>query len=190
MRIKKERKQMKNQITTPRTANPAPDNANWLGFYAAVEDIAWWVGIARGEIKEILDAMGDKVEHIKIRGLEGTFVILKSDLKQLQSFSSGIDAVHLLPKFDPYIMGYKNRKRIIPTEYEKRVYWSTRGEISPSILANGHIIGTWNHKEEKNKIKITLSLFEKTNELDTIEQQAERLAHFISGKNPEIIIQK
>ena len=159
---------------------------------ATVEDIAWWIGIARGEIKEILDTMGDKVEHIKIRGLEGTFVILKSDLEQLQGFSFGTDTVHLLPKFDPYIMGYKSRQRIIPTEYEKKVYWSTRGEISPSILANGHIIGTWSHKEEKNTIKITLSLFEKTNEplLDVIKQQAERLAHFIGGKNPEIIIQK
>ncbi|HEY9206900.1 MAG TPA: winged helix DNA-binding domain-containing protein [Candidatus Methanoperedens sp.] len=155
---------------------------------ATVEDIAWWIGIARGEITEILDAMSDIVELIKIRGLEGMFFILKSDLEQLQGFSSGTDTMHLLPKFDPYIMGYKNRQRIIPTEYEKRVYWSTRGEISPSILVNGHIIGTWNHKEEKNKIKITLSLFEKTNEplLDTIKQQAERLAHFIGGKNPEI----
>ena len=47
---------------------------------AKVEDIAWWIGIAKGEIKKILDAMSDRVELIKIRGLEGTFFILKSVL--------------------------------------------------------------------------------------------------------------
>jgi len=44
--------------------------------------------------------MGDKVEEIRIRGIEGLFFILKSDLEHLQGFfSSGKDTVHLLPKF-------------------------------------------------------------------------------------------
>lgn len=157
---------------------------------AMVEDIAWWISITKGEVKEILKEMSDKVEYIKIRGLEGTFVIFKSDLDHLQGFSIGKDTVHLLPKFDPYIMGYKNRQRIVPAKYEKRVYWSTRGEISPSILVNGHIIGTWSHKEEKNKIKITLSLFEKTNKtlLNEIKQQAKKFACFMGENDSEIIL--
>ncbi len=153
-----------------------------------IEDIAWWIGIGKGDVKEILDAMSDKIEHIKIHGLEGTFFILKSDLEQLQGFSFKKDTVHLLPKFDPYIMGYKDRRRIIPIKYEKSVYWSTRGEISATITANGHIIGTWSHKEEKNKIKIVLSLFEKTDKYlrTVIGEQAEGLAHFMSEKDSEI----
>ncbi len=83
--------------------------------------------------------------------------------RSLMNVSSRKDTVHLLPKFDPYIMGYKNRERLISKEHEKRVYWSTRGEISPSILVNGHIIGTWSFKGDKNRLKITLSFFEKTN---------------------------
>lgn len=83
------------------------------------------------DVKKILEKMGDKVEEIRIRGTEGIFFILKSDLEHLQGFSSGKDTVHLLPKFDPYIMGYKNRERLISKEHEKKVYWSTRGEISP-----------------------------------------------------------
>ncbi|CAG1002952.1 MAG: winged helix DNA-binding domain-containing protein [Candidatus Methanoperedens sp.] len=157
---------------------------------AMIEDIAWWIGITKREVKEILEEMGDKVEDIKIRGIEGMFLILKSDLEHLQGFSSGKDTVHLLPKFDPYIMGYKNRGRLISKEHEKRVYWSTRGEISPSILVNGHIIGTWSFKADKNRLKITLSFFEKTNKplLKVIEQQAEKLAHFMGGKEFEIIL--
>lgn len=72
---------------------------------AMIEDIAWWIGITKGEVKEILEEMGDKVE-------------------------------------------------------------------------------------DKNRLKITLSFFEKTNKplLKVIEQQAEKLAHFMGGKEFEIIL--
>lgn len=157
-----------------------------------VEDITWWIGITKGEVKEILEEMGDNVEPIDIRGLERVFFILKSDLEHLQGFSPEKDSVHLLPKFDPYIMGYKNRQRVISPEYENRVYWSTRAEVSPSILVNGRIIGTWSHTEEKNKITITLSFFRETNKplLSVIERQAESLAHFIGEKGTEIILRE
>ncbi len=29
-----------------------------------VEDIAWWIGVAKGEAKEILEEMSDKVEYM------------------------------------------------------------------------------------------------------------------------------
>ena len=158
------------------------------------EDISWWSGLNKREIKEILNLreISDKIENIKIQGLEATFFILKSDFECLEGFSIGKDMVHLLPKFDPYVMGYRNRQRLISPEYEKKVFWSTRGEIAPSILVNGYIIGFWNHKEEKNKIKVTLSFFEKIDRiiLDRIEEQAERLAKFISEKDSEIIIEQ
>ena len=153
------------------------------------DDIAWWIGITKTEVTQILEEMGDNVEDIVISGLEGMFVILKSDLEQLYAFYDEKDIVHLLPKFDPYIMGYKNRQRLILVEHEKRVYWSTRGEVSPSILLNGQIIGTWGHKAEKGKVRITLSLFEKTDKalLDVIRQEAEKLACFIGGEDYEIV---
>ena len=48
------------------------------GFGPAIaDDIAWWIGITKGEVKPILEEMDDKVEHIQIRGLEGSFVILQ-----------------------------------------------------------------------------------------------------------------
>ncbi len=153
---------------------------------AAIEDIAWWIGIAKSEVKGILEGLGDDVAQIAIRGLEGDFFILQSDLEQLEKNPPGKDTVHLLPKFDPYIMGYKNRQRLISPKYEKKVYWSTRAEVSPTIVFNGRIIGTWNHSEEKGKISIALLPFENASKdvMSAIEQQAEKLALFMGGQNP------
>lgn len=158
---------------------------------AMVEDIAWWIGITKGEVKQILEE-SNKIEHIQIHGLEGAFVVLKSDLEHLQACSAGDDIAHLLPKFDPYIMGYKNRQRLISAEYEKKVYWSTRGEVSPTILLNGQIVGTWSHKAGKGKLNITLSLFEKMDNslLDIVREEAERLSYFLNGKDHEILVLK
>jgi hypothetical protein len=150
---------------------------------AAIEDIAWWIGIAKREVKEIFEELGDDVAQIAIRGLEGYFYVPKADLKRLEKFSRRKDIVHLLPKFDPYIMGYKNRQRLISPKFEKKVYWSTRAEVLPTIVFNGRIIGTWSHSEENSKISIALSPFEKANMhvMSAVKQQAEKLALFMGG---------
>jgi polyhydroxyalkanoate synthesis regulator phasin len=153
----------------------------------AIEDIAWWIGIAKSEVKEILEGLGDDVARIAIRGLEGEYFVSASDVEQLEKCPSGKDTAHLLPKFDPYIMGYKNRQRLISPKYEKKVYWSTRAEVSPTIVFNGRVIGTWSHSEENSKVSIALAPFEKANKhvMSAIEQQAEKLASFIGGQDAE-----
>lgn len=62
--------------------------------------------------------------------------------------------------------------------------------MSPSIVVNGRIIGIWSHKEEKNRLTITLSPFEKINKSlsNIIKQQVESLARFIGEKAVEIIL--
>ena len=87
-------------------------------------------------VTQTLGAMRRSVDEIEIAGLDGKFIILKPDLDTLRRFSSNTDTCHLLPKFDPYMMGYKNRQRLIAAKYEKKVYRSTRAEVSPCILRN------------------------------------------------------
>ncbi len=158
---------------------------------AAVEDIAWWIGIPKQEVKKILEGMGNDAVRIAIRGMEGDFYILPNEVEQLEKMPRRKDAVHLLPKFDPYMMGYKNRLRLISPKYEKKIYWGTRAEVSPAILVNGRIIGTWSHKEEHDAITLTLSLFEKTDKvrLREIRRNAESLARFIHGSDAVTVVQ-
>jgi hypothetical protein len=88
-------------------------------------------------------------------------------------------------------MGYRNRQRLVSAEYEKRVYWSTRAEVSPTVLVDGRIIGTWSHKEEKNIITITILLFEKTNKLhlNAIKQQVSEVTGLMGKNDFKIILQ-
>ncbi len=165
---------------------------NYLSGFgpAMVEDIAWWIGITMGETKKVLEVIDDAIDKVNVNGLEGDYIMLKSDLKQMQSFSPGNDTLCLLPKFDSYIMGYKNRQRLIATKHEKEVYLSKRAEVCSTILLKGDIIGTWKYKEETSKITIDITPFDTIDEhyIVTIKDQAEKMAQFIGEGHQEITI--
>lgn len=151
-------------------------------------DIAWWTGLSKTAVRRVLKEIEPETEKIEIEGLDGTFFLLKSDLADLANISSTDNAVHLLPRFDAYVVGYKDRRRLIAQAHQERVFWKTRGEIAASILANGSLVGTWTHKRESDKLTITFSLFEAVSD-DTVEKiyaEAERVGQFMEGKEIKV----
>lgn len=152
------------------------------------DDISWWTGLSKAVVRKVLKEIGAEVEKIEIQGLDGTFILLKSDLAGLERIAGAKDAVRLLPRFDAYVVGYKDRQRLIAQEYREKIFWKKRGEIAASILANGRIVGTWAHKKERGRLTITFSLFEEVSDrtIEKIYTEAERLGEFIGGKEIKV----
>ncbi|MDY7041737.1 MAG: winged helix DNA-binding domain-containing protein [Chloroflexota bacterium] len=149
------------------------------------DDISWWTGFSKTVVRKGLEKMGAETEEIEVQGLDGTFILLKSDLAGLESISGADNTVRLLPRFDAYVVGYKGRRRLITQAHQDKVYWRTRGEVAASILANGRIVGTWTHKKASSKLTVTFSLFEEVSDrtLEKIHAEAERVGEFIGGKD-------
>jgi hypothetical protein len=53
--------------------------------------------------------------------------------------------VNLLPHFDPYLPAHAEKGHLIEARPYKRVY-RNQGWISPVILADGRVAGTWSYK--------------------------------------------
>jgi hypothetical protein len=51
--------------------------------------------------------------------------------------------VRLLPAFDTYLLGYRDRSHAVPEQHAKRV-WPGGGWIHPVVLVDGVAAGTWN----------------------------------------------
>lgn len=157
---------------------------------ATEEDVAWWIGLAKGETREILGVVNDQLERVRIQGLDGPFIVLRSDLDALERCESQEGQVNLLPNFDPYVMGYKNRLRFGPEENIKRAFFTRRtgGFVEATILVDGRIVGIWDYKEQKDATLIRLSLFEKVDRdvLAKINAEARALGKFISDKECKI----
>lgn len=62
---------------------------------------------------------------------------------------------HCLPAMDPYIMGYKIRRRFIDEAFYDYVF-DRFGNASPVIVLNGAIIGVWDVADDKNLVKFFL----------------------------------
>ena len=56
--------------------------------------------------------------------------------------------VRMLPAFDTYMLGYRNRDLAVPAAHAKRV-WPGGGIVRPAIVANGLAVGTWRRAGSK-----------------------------------------
>lgn len=67
-------------------------------------------------------------------------------------------AVRLLPHFDPYLLGYRTRELIVPSQYAHAV-WTGGGYVMPTVVADGHAVGTWEAVRRPGTMNITVRPF-------------------------------
>ncbi|KAA6304364.1 hypothetical protein EZS27_043989, partial [termite gut metagenome] len=81
---------------------------------------------------------------------------------------SSVDtSVYLLPAFDEYIISYRDRKAVLPSENHSKAV-SSNGVFRPTIVANGQVIGLWK-KSDTKKESIPLTFFDPSNVLTSNE---------------------
>ena len=115
------------------------DFARWWGAWPGVGNAAW-AGLA------------EELVPVTIEGQRAD--MLRSDMRRLAAPSDG-PAVQLLPAFDPYLMGYKNRDHLFEAEYRWRVS-RTAGWISPVVLVDGRVVATWTYQIAKQALRVTV----------------------------------
>lgn len=110
---------------------------------AKEEDIVWWTGLTKTKVRTALQALGDQLEDVSILGLEGNYIILSSDAQRLDRIKPlPAPVVNLLPTLDPYIMGHKERSRMIAKEDFPYVF-DRSGNATSVILLDGKAGGIW-----------------------------------------------
>nr|MDO8132769.1 winged helix DNA-binding domain-containing protein [Candidatus Njordarchaeum guaymaensis] len=118
-------------------------------------DISWWSGFRTSTIEDLLGILKTQLVRCKISGLKSECIMLDSDFERLRSFKTiPKKTVSFLPYEDPYVKGYADRERLIPSEMHDIVY--SRGEALPSILLDGRIVGTWNVERQESMLKYRL----------------------------------
>ncbi|MEM3823886.1 MAG: crosslink repair DNA glycosylase YcaQ family protein, partial [Candidatus Bathyarchaeia archaeon] len=122
------------------------------------EDVVWWTGFSRGEVKEMLAKMEKELLYVKIGGFKGNYLMLKKDYEAFVEFKpSAKHSAVLLPFEDPYTKGYKIRNRLIGSSFEEKAYMGSG--VQPTILFDGKIIGTWSRNIEEGRGPIKLRFF-------------------------------
>ncbi len=126
------------------TAAERDDARAWLaGRYLAafgparVADFAWWAGVSKGDARRAI-ATHDTVD------VGDGLLLPAADHAAFTETAEPRGSVLLLPKWDPYTMGYApdGRGRFVDADEQPRVYPGP-GDGLPVVLVDGKVVGLW-----------------------------------------------
>jgi len=92
-------------------------------------------------------------------------------------------SVHLLPAFDEFLVGYQDRSAVLDPAHRRRVNGGG-GMLSPSVVVDGRIVGTWRRTIGRDAVTVAVSPFARLTARDRelIGAAAGRYGRFLDGE--------
>ncbi len=142
---------------------------------ATIPDYAWWSGLSLIDCRTGLEMIKNQLVGETVEGQ--TFWMsknrpgLKSDVPE---------SVFLLPGFDEYMLGYKDRTIVVDPKYMNRIA-TNNGLFAATIVVNGIVEGTWRRTFIKKDVVIELYPFKRFNKdnKDAVKQEALKFGQFL-----------
>ncbi len=122
---------------------------------STIRDFATWSGLTVADCKKGAESVTSFLRREIINGDE---YYLSNDVSAKNNRS---DDIYLLPVYDEFIMGYRNREAIF--EYKNSLKYTAAIQFNSMVVNDGQVIGTWRRTPEKSSIKIEFDFFEKLN---------------------------
>ena len=152
---------------------------------ADVADLWSWCGVYVRRLRVILDRIRDELVEVDRGGRRG--FLLRKDLRELEKATTDRGVVRLLPSFDPFLLGHRNRDHLVGRRHYKRVY-KDQGWLAPVVLVDGRVAGTWSYQRGPGKLGVDVKMFTPfSKETRTkAKEEAHDLARFLEA--PDIAI--
>jgi hypothetical protein len=144
---------------------------------ATIDDFVWWSGLSVTDARKGLESVKSGFISETIDSKTYWF----SD--QFSGLQPDKPSVHLLPAFDEFIIGYRDRSASLSlTDNPKSV--SSNGIFYPVIVFNGQVIGTWKRTFKKERMIVEVINFHSLNSSihDMIIVKANEFGLFINKK--------
>ena len=131
----------------------------YLGSYgpATVRDFSKWTGFSSPEAKAVWESLEEELAEVSVEDTKAS--ILREDLDELADSRLGHETVRLLPNFDSYLLAHADKNHLVGARYYKRVY-RQQGWVSPVVLLNGRVIGTWSYARRGKRLSFEVAPFE------------------------------
>lgn len=141
---------------------------------ASLKDFAGWGKITLGEARLAIQLAGSAIEKTTVDSIDLWHSSHTIPTKVASS-------VFLLPGFDEFMLGYKDRTPSLSSQYAQRIVPGNNGMFLSTIVANGKVVGTWKKVVRKSTIEITLHPFETIDDehIFNAKESAERYGRFI-----------
>jgi hypothetical protein len=147
---------------------------------AAPEDLAFWSGLRLADARAAWSSIRDRLAEVAT-----TLGPLWTVRPRARPAAPGL--VRLLPAFDEYLMGWKDRRLIASLDHWKEVNRGG-GWVYPTIVSDGRLVGTWRTERKPNRVTVELRPFAPLAAAARygVEIEAEHLAAFL-GTSAELV---
>jgi hypothetical protein len=142
---------------------------------ATVADLAWWAGLTLTDARAGAEAARDGLETLELGG---------STYFMAPGLEPAKPAVHLLPGFDEYLLGYTDRSAPLAGAPLDTVVPGSNGMFLATIVVNGEIVGTWRRTQSAKGITVSPAPFGElgASQRSGIERSARRYARFLGAR--------
>ena len=131
---------------------------------ATLQDFKWWSGLTMAEVKAGVDSIDSHFKKATVDGRTHWFAKDASSIRDVQP------AAYLLPAFDEFLVGYKDRSAVLGGNDDRHHRQpNAGGMLGPTIVINGRVVGTWKRTLSKGSVVIAPKLF---TSLSKTEKQA------------------
>lgn len=117
---------------------------------ATLQDFLNWSGLPVADGRKTIEMLQDDLFFEKIDSQ--TFWFKDANIRSVR------ESAYLLPAFDEFIIGYKDRSAYLPGKHKPTAI-GVNGMFYPVIVVHGQVIGLWKRTIVKNKVKVALNYF-------------------------------
>ena len=141
---------------------------------AVLQDFIWWSGLSVSDAKQAVYLIASELTTEQWK--EQTWYI--HDTCRTRGKLSG--HIHLLPSYDEYLLGYKDRTDVLPLEHYSKAF-TNNGLFFPIVLHNGQVIGNWDKSVKKKSVDLKYSWFRQVADMneETLERERQKFTRFL-----------
>jgi hypothetical protein len=108
---------------------------------ATVHDLARWAGLGLRNARAGLAAVRDQLASLEVDGVE--YLMDPATPELLAAHRAEARGVFLLPGFDEFVLGYRERSAVLDPEFADSIVPGGNGMFRPTVVSDGRIVGTW-----------------------------------------------
>ncbi len=119
---------------------------------ASLKDFSGWAMLTVSDAKAGLEAVKDELEMFEYDGMAYYHA---PGLKPVPQ-----DAALLLPGFDEYLLGYKDRSAVLKIEHAGKIVPGGNGMFLATVVNDGQIVGLWRRKVNAQSVTYAYEYFD------------------------------
>ncbi|MEU4770940.1 winged helix DNA-binding domain-containing protein [Micromonospora sp. NPDC023644] len=114
-------------------------------------EFAGWTGLTLTNARRGFAAAGDALTAVRVDGQEALV-----DAALLDAPREPVDDLLVLPGFDEYLLGFKDRSLMLDPDHADAIVPGRNGVFQATVVRDGRVVGTWKRVVGRTRVTVTV----------------------------------